>query len=89
MFTMGVSEYRTTQYANYTPRKYTPSPTTKPIDIEHLCAPVNHPTTIKLLSRYTTLQKDTEMKSEWKTSFGKEFGSLKQGDNKTGSKVTN
>ena len=35
------------------------------------------------------LQKYPEMKEVWTTAFGKEFGSLAQGDNKTGSKGTN
>ena len=64
---MTVRDDITTQYAQYTPRRYTPAPTKNPIDIEHLCAPVTHPNTGKLISKYTTLEKYPEMKEVWTT----------------------
>ena len=67
MFTLGVSDNRTTQYAYYTPSKYNPDFTAKPIYIAHLYAPVTHPTTNELIYKYTTLKKDLEMKEVWKT----------------------
>ena len=89
MFTMRVSDDRTTQFSHITPIKCTPAVTANPIDIEHFCAPVTHPTTGEIISKYTTLQKVPEMKEVWTTGFGKEFGSLAQGDNNTGSNGTN
>ena len=68
---MGVSDDIMTQYAHFTPIKYTPDPTANPIDIEHFCAPVTHHTTGELISKYTMLQKDPEMKELSKISFGK------------------
>ena len=56
---------------------------------EHFCAPVIHPTTGKLITKYTELAKDEEMQEVWTTAFGKEWGSLAQGDNKTGAIGTN
>jgi hypothetical protein len=53
------------------------------VDLEHLCAPVIHPDTGELITKYQKLQRDPVLKETWTTAFGKEFGSLAQGDNKT------
>ena len=58
-------------------------------NVEHFCAPVIHSTTGKLITKYTELAKDEEMREVWTTTFGKEWGSLAQGDNKTGAIGTN
>ena len=71
MFIMRLSDNITTQYAHYTPSRYTPDPTANPINIENVCSPVTHPTTVELISKYTTLQKDPEIKEVWTTAFGK------------------
>jgi len=43
----------------------------------------------KLITKYAELDKDEETKEVWTTAFGKEWSSLTQGDNKTGSLGTN
>ena len=60
-----------------------------PPPIEHFCAPVTHPTTGEIIDKYRKLAKDKELGDIWQTAFGKEFGGLAQGDNKTGQKGTN
>jgi hypothetical protein len=57
--------------------------------VEHFCAPVIHLRTGKLITKYTELAKDDEMRDVWTTAFGKEWGALAQGDNKTGTIGTN
>eukprot|EP00956_Cyclotella_meneghiniana_P014140 scaffold21040_cov41-Cyclotella_meneghiniana.AAC.5 len=58
-------------------------------DIEHFCAGVQHPVTGEFITKYRKLIKIPEMRDVWTTAFGKEFGNLAQGDNKTGEKGTN
>ena len=58
-------------------------------NVEHFCALVIHPTTGKLITKYTELAKDEEMRELWTTAFGKEWGTLAQGNNKTGAIGTN
>ena len=79
------------------PNKFTlPSPTapmkqmgTSNLDIEHFCAPVVHPITGETISKYKKLMTDSVLGETWATAFGKEFGNLAQGDNRTGEKGTN
>ena len=59
------------------------------LNVEHFCAPVIHPITEKLITKYTELARDEEMRELWTTVFGKEWGSIAQGDNKMGSVGTN
>ena len=74
----------------YSPaRANIPPPAYGPIDLEHFCAPVIHPTTGKIISKYKELANDPEMCEVWMTAFGKEFGGLAQGDNRTGEKGSN
>ena len=74
--------------ACWTPNKYLqfdPANTgMEAVDIEHFCVPVVHPTTGETITSYKKLAKDEELKETWTTEFGKEFGNLAQGDNKTG-----
>jgi len=58
----------------------------RPPDIQHFCAPVVHPVTGELITKYAKLAADPILKETWTTAFGKEFGSQAQGDNKTGKK---
>ena len=58
------------------------------VDLEHFCAPVIHPTSGKLISKYKELANDPETMEVWIRAFGKEFGGLAQGDNLTGEKGT-
>ena len=55
-------------------------------DIEHFCAPVVHPTTGETITQYRKLANDPATRDVWSTAFGKEFGRMSQGDNKTGQK---
>jgi hypothetical protein len=52
--------------------------------MEHFCAPVIHPTSGEIISSYKKLSKDPELKEVWQTAFGKEWGALAQGDDRTG-----
>ena len=47
-----------------------------------------HPTTGGIITKYSKLVNDPETREVWATAFGKEFGSLAQGDNRTGAKST-
>ena len=58
-------------------------------NLEHFCAPVIHPSTGKLITKYAELANNPKMAEVWSTAFGKEFGGLAQGDEKTGAKGTN
>jgi hypothetical protein len=48
-----------------------------------------HPITGKTISSYKKLMKDPATAEVWQTAFGKEFGGMAEGDNKTGQKGTN
>ena len=75
---------------SYSPaRSGIPSPSYDPIDIEHFCAPVIHPTFGKIIFKYKELTNDPETREVWITAFGKEFGGLAQGDKRTGEKGSN
>ena len=72
---------------NQPPNKYLqfdPANTGTDIDIEHFCVPVVHPETGKTITSYKKLAKDMVTKETWTIGFGKEFGNLAQGDDKTG-----
>ena len=58
-------------------------------DLEHFCALVIHPVTKEPITSYKRLSKDPLLKLIWQTAFGKEFGNLAQGDNRTGQIGTN
>ena len=57
-------------------------------NIQHFCAPVIHQKTGELITSYKRLSEDPELREVWGTGFGKEWGSLAQGDTRTGAKVT-
>jgi hypothetical protein len=46
-----------------------------------------HPTTGKTISSYKKLMNNPVMMEILQTAFGKDFGGMAQGDNKTGQKV--
>jgi hypothetical protein len=48
-----------------------------------------HPTTGETMSSYKKLMHDPATAEIWQTAFGKDFGSMAQGDNKTGQKGNN
>jgi hypothetical protein len=50
---------------------------------------MSHPTTGETISSYKRLMNDPETAEVWQTAFGKDFGGMAQGGNKTGQKGTN
>ncbi len=60
-----------------------------PMMFEHLASPMVHPINGKTISSYKKLMNDPATAKVWQTAFGKEFGGMAQGDNKTGQKGTN
>ena len=48
-----------------------------------------HPITGETISSYKKLMNDPATTEIWQTAFGKDFGGMCQGDNKTGQKGTN
>ncbi len=65
--------------------KYRPPPQ----DLEHYAMPMIHPVTSKSISSYKCLMNNPGTVETWMTVFGKDFGGMSQGDNKTGLPVTN
>ena len=59
------------------------------INLEHYANPMVHPVTGKTISSYKKLMHDPATAETWQTAFGKDFGGMAQGDNKTGQKGTN
>jgi hypothetical protein len=55
---------------------------------EHFASPMVHPITGITISGYKKLMNDSATAKVWQTAFGKEFGGMAQGDNKTGQKST-
>jgi hypothetical protein len=72
----------------FTPTKLAPPPTPL-MNFEHYAMPMGHPTTGKTISTYMRLMKDPVTANTCKMAFGKDFGSMCQGDNKTKAKGTN
>jgi hypothetical protein len=58
-------------------------------NFEHYANPMVHPVTGETISSYKKLMHDPAMAVIWQTAFGKDFGGMAQGDNKTGQKGTN
>jgi hypothetical protein len=56
---------------------------------EHYASPMVHPITGKTISSYKKLMNDPATVEVWQTAFGKDFGGMAQGCNKTGQKGTN
>ena len=55
----------------------------------HFASPMVHPITGETISSYKKLMHDPATAETWQTAFGKDFGGMAQGDNKTGQKGTN
>ncbi len=60
-----------------------------PINYKHYANPMVHPVTGETISSYKKLMYNPATTEVWQTAFGKDFGSMAQGDNKTGQKGTN
>ena len=67
----------------YIPTKLLPT-TANPTNFEYYVMPMVHPVTGETILSYKKLMKDPVMAETWQTDFGKDFGGLCQGDNKTG-----
>lgn len=85
-FIANATDDRRTRYAHFTPQHLQLPAWAKEHDLAEFCAPVIHPTTGAIITKYHKLAKDKELGYTWQTSFGKEFGSLAQGDKRTGTK---
>jgi hypothetical protein len=59
------------------------------INFKHFACPVVHPVTGKTILSYKKLMNDPATAETWQTAFRKDFGSMAQGDNKTGQKGMN
>jgi hypothetical protein len=59
------------------------------VDMEHYANPMVHPVTGHTISSYKKLMHDPAMAEVWQTAFGKDFGGMAQGCNKTGQKGIN
>jgi len=55
----------------------------------HFASPMVHPTTGETISSYKRLMHNPVTAEVWQTAFGKDFGGMAQGDDKTGQKGTN
>jgi hypothetical protein len=60
-----------------------------PINFEHYVNAMVHPITGCMISSYKKLMHDLATAKMWQTAFGKNFGGMVQGCNKTGQKGTN
>ncbi len=59
------------------------------INFEHFAMPMVHSTTGETIASYKKLMNNPATQETWVTAFGKDFGSMFQGDDKTGQKGTN
>jgi hypothetical protein len=55
-----------------------------PTMFEHFASPMVHPVTGETISRYKKLMNNPATAEIWQMAFGKDFGGMVQGDNKTG-----
>ncbi len=73
-----------------TPRKFVPIAYEDNVpDFAHFASPMVHLTTGETISSYKRLINDPETAEVWQTVFGKDFGGMAQGDDKTGQNGTN
>jgi hypothetical protein len=72
----------------FTPDKLRPATSPSCLDYKQLAMPMVHPTTGETISSYKKLMHDPATAETWQTAFGKDFGGMAQGDNKTGQKGT-
>ncbi len=72
----------------YTPRSLVQH-AKMPINYEHYANPMVHPVMGRTISSYKKLMHDPATAEVWQTAFGKDFGGMAQGCNKTKQKGTN
>ncbi len=58
-------------------------------NVKHFANPMVHPVTGETISSYKKAIMDPRIADVWATAFGKEFGGMAQGDNKTNTRGTN
>jgi hypothetical protein len=81
--------------ALYLPAAFFPSHLTMPEvgdnipNYAHYASPMVHPTTGETITSYKRLMNNPETAKIWQTAFGKDFGGMAQGNDKTGQKGTN
>jgi hypothetical protein len=76
--------------AAFTPHSLQPIGVThRPMKFEHYANPMVHPIMGETISSYKKLMHDPATAEVWQTAFGKDFGGMCQGNNKTGQKGTN
>ena len=74
----------------FTPRKFVQVAYADSVqNFAHFVSPMIHPTTGETISSYKRLMNDAETAEVWQTAFGKDFGGMAQGEDKTGQKGTN
>jgi hypothetical protein len=71
------------------PKNLRPKDNVTAANLEHLAMPMIHPTTGETITSYKKLMNDPAMMEIWQTAFGKDFGGMAQGNNKTGQHGTN
>jgi hypothetical protein len=71
------------------PKNLLPKDNTTAANSEHLAMPMIHPTTGKTITSYKKLMNNPATMEIWQTAFGKDFGGMAQGDNKTGQQGIN
>jgi hypothetical protein len=73
----------------FAPSKIKSKTTPTCLGFEHVAMPMVHPTTGETISSYKMLMHNLATSEMWQTAFGKDFGGMAQGDDKTGQKGTN
>jgi hypothetical protein len=71
----------------YTPENLQLKETPTAANLEHLAMPMIHPTRGETITGYKKLINDPATMEIWQTTFGKDFGGMAQGNNKTRQKV--
>ena len=67
-------------------KKYLPTP--GPSNLKHYANPMVHPVTGETITSYKKAMKDPAMAEIWQTAFGKSFGGMALGNDKTKTKGT-
>ncbi len=68
----------------FMPAELRPKTTPPCLNFKQITMPMVHPTTGKTIGSYKRLVHNPAMAETWQTAFDKDFGSMAQGDNKTG-----
>jgi hypothetical protein len=74
---------------SYTPKNLRPKDNATAANLEYLAMPMIHPMMGKTITSYKKLMNNLATMKIWQTAFGKDFGGMVQGNNKTGEHGTN